>query len=196
MKEIPLFPLNIFLLPGSHTQLYIFEERYKQLVNHCVSSQSNFGIPFSSKLNGAKLGVEAQVVEVLKRYPRGEMDIIIKALDIFRLEKFLYKNQGSLYPAGLVNSFKLNDHPANSHLNTSFKAYLQQYKAQISDLLVRQNLSLFEIAGALEMTDLEKIEWVQLGETEAMQNYLLNYLRYLELLHEQESHLYQNIYLN
>jgi Lon protease-like protein len=33
---IPMFPLNMVLLPGETKTLHIFEERYKQLVSDCL----------------------------------------------------------------------------------------------------------------------------------------------------------------
>jgi Lon protease-like protein len=47
MKNHPLFPMNFFLLPGEFTQLYIFEDRYKQLVKECFKEGGTFGIPYS-----------------------------------------------------------------------------------------------------------------------------------------------------
>src|SRR5436190_1351215 len=46
---LPMFPLNMLLLPGETTKLYIYEERYKQLVNDCLANQASFGIPFLEK---------------------------------------------------------------------------------------------------------------------------------------------------
>jgi Lon protease-like protein len=33
VSDIPLFPLNVVLMPGAPLPLHIFEERYKQMVN-------------------------------------------------------------------------------------------------------------------------------------------------------------------
>lgn len=196
MKEIALFPLNMFLLPGDYTQLYIFEERYQQLINNCLEQNLNFGIPFTSKLNGANMGCEVAVTEVLKRYPGGEMDIIVKGIDVFRLEKFFYKTEARLHPAGMVSNLEVHENLASGLLLQGFKAYIQRHNPHQSEILIKQEFGLFEIARALKMSDLEKLELVQMASVDGMQKYLLNYLRYLELLHEQENHQYQNIYLN
>lgn len=44
MPEIPLFPLHTVLFPGMPLRLHIFEPRYKQLVQYCLSHQSAFGV--------------------------------------------------------------------------------------------------------------------------------------------------------
>ncbi len=44
MFEIPLFPLNTVLFPGTPIHLHIFEERYKQMINLCLQEQRPFGV--------------------------------------------------------------------------------------------------------------------------------------------------------
>ena len=42
---LPLFPLNLVVFPEEELNLHIFEPRYKELVNDCMSKEVNFGIP-------------------------------------------------------------------------------------------------------------------------------------------------------
>ena len=42
--EIPLFPLNMVLFPQMVYPLHIFEERYKDMLNTCLGSDSRFGV--------------------------------------------------------------------------------------------------------------------------------------------------------
>ena len=44
VQKVPMFPLGVVLLPGSILPLHIFEDRYKQLSQHCIESQSQFGV--------------------------------------------------------------------------------------------------------------------------------------------------------
>ncbi len=197
MREIALFPLNLFLLPGDYTQLYIFEDRYKQLIKHCLNTHSQFGLPFSNKLNTKNYGTLVSLVEVVKEYPGGEMDVVIKAEGIFKLEQFFYQIDNKLYPGGRVTDLEIpTEAKASASLEASFKNYLIQHEIYNSELLAKQKLGLFEIANALQMNDLERLELVSLGSDRAMDRFLINYLRYLELLHEQEQNVFQNLYLN
>ncbi|HCN36557.1 MAG TPA: hypothetical protein DIS94_02440, partial [Bacteroidetes bacterium] len=41
---MPLFPLNIVLFPDSKIPLFIFEERYKILINDAIKNDTDFGI--------------------------------------------------------------------------------------------------------------------------------------------------------
>jgi len=44
MLELPLFPLNTVLFPGTPIDLYIFEPRYRLMVKNCLESKSPFGV--------------------------------------------------------------------------------------------------------------------------------------------------------
>lgn len=197
MSEIPLFPLNIFLLPGDYSQLYIFEDRYKQLVHEVRSGKQHFGIPYTSRLNTKNFGTLVELVEVVKEYPAGEMDIIIRAVGTFQLNKYFFQKPGYLFPGGKVHILETPvDAPAGKKLLADFRAYLLQSDEFDSDWLSRTDIALFEIANALQMNDLEKMELLNLQEQARMENFLINYLRYLQLLRDQEAHVYDNIYLN
>ena len=42
-RVLPLFPLNTVLFPGAALPLQIFEERYKQMLQDCMATDSRFG---------------------------------------------------------------------------------------------------------------------------------------------------------
>ena len=43
-RWLPLFPLNTVLFPSDALALQIFEERYKQMMQDCLDSDSKFGV--------------------------------------------------------------------------------------------------------------------------------------------------------
>ncbi len=43
-QDIPLFPLNSVLFPGSYLPLRIFEQRYLTMVRDCARNDSGFGV--------------------------------------------------------------------------------------------------------------------------------------------------------
>lgn len=197
MRAYPLFPLNLFLLPGEYSQLYIFEERYKQLVNECWNKDQSFGLPFSNKLNARNYGTSVKVHEIVKRYEGGEMEIIVRAVGNFRLDKFHYQKEGKLYPCGDVSFLdSAEDVQSSPELLERFRKHLLEGRNMDAELIAMEDPSIYEIASVLNLNDLEKMEFLTLGEAKKREKYLINYLRYLELLHEQEEHVYQNFYLN
>ena len=41
---IPLFPLDVVLLPSMPLPLHIFEPRYKEMIAHCLDAKLEFGL--------------------------------------------------------------------------------------------------------------------------------------------------------
>ena len=44
MIEIPLFPLDTVLFPGTPVNLDVFEPRYKSLIGQCLEHDEPFGV--------------------------------------------------------------------------------------------------------------------------------------------------------
>ena len=76
MPLIPLFPLDLVLFPGIPLSLHIFEPRYKEMVRECLEQKSAFGMVRAQKNAVAEIGCTAEIVNVVKRYPDGRMDIL------------------------------------------------------------------------------------------------------------------------
>jgi len=91
-ERIPLFPLNVVLLPGATLLLHIFEHRYRQMVRRCVEDQCEFGILLAAPKGIVRVGCTAQVTEVTKRYNDGRMDIVTVGRSPFRITQLLNPN--------------------------------------------------------------------------------------------------------
>ena len=89
MSDIPLFPLNVVLMPGAPLPLHIFEERYKQLVNECLESESEFGMVLADESGTRRVGCTAKIVELVERYEDGRMLILVEGSRRFRLNNIL-----------------------------------------------------------------------------------------------------------
>jgi Lon protease-like protein len=90
--RIPLFPLNVVLLPGAELPLHIFEPRYREMVNRCVGERSEFGLLLSMPNGVARVGCTAEIVEILTRYPDGRMDIVTAGRVPFRAVELFTQN--------------------------------------------------------------------------------------------------------
>jgi Lon protease-like protein len=84
---IPLFPLGVVLLPGLPLPLHIFEERYKQMIGECLDNQTVFGVVYYTGSEMKQAGCTARIVEVLKRYDDGRMDILTSGENRFHIEE-------------------------------------------------------------------------------------------------------------
>lgn len=73
---LPLFPLELVLLPHAPLPLHIFEDRYREMIGECLSAETEFGV-VQAKGNGIlRQGCTAYIESVLKRYDDGRMDIM------------------------------------------------------------------------------------------------------------------------
>src|SRR6478736_5619245 len=102
LVRIPMFPLAIFPLPGELVPLHIFEPRYKQLLEDAEKRDISFGIYFNHSANTTKLGSIVKLESVIKRYPGGESDIIVRCIDLFHMDTLHRTYKDKLYPGGEV----------------------------------------------------------------------------------------------
>lgn len=111
---LPLFPLDIVLLPQELLPLHIFEERYKQMIGDCLAAKKagagpqEFGI---LQLKGQELqmvGSTARIVNVTRKYPDGRKDILTVGNRRFEV---LYTNDEKAYLRGGVEFF--DDEPSS-----------------------------------------------------------------------------------
>src|SRR5579875_1847284 len=76
---LPLFPLEVVLLPEEILPLHIFEERYKEMIGECLAAessgkgQSEFGIVLAKGREICNIGCTAQISRVTRKYVDGRM---------------------------------------------------------------------------------------------------------------------------
>lgn len=74
--RIPIFPLDVVLFPGIPLPLHIFEERYKLMMRECMEQRREFGVVMTRDDGVAAVGCTAAILQVVKQYPDGRMDIL------------------------------------------------------------------------------------------------------------------------
>ena len=84
-RHIPLFPLNVVLLPGMTLPLHIFEPRYKRMMKTVIDDEIPFGVVLSRDNGIATVGCTALVRRVARTYPDGRMDIITLGESAYRI---------------------------------------------------------------------------------------------------------------
>jgi len=82
---LPLFPLELVLLPGVPLPLHIFEPRYKEMIGECLEQKKPFGIVRASEEGVAGIGCTAEIVSVTKKYDDGRMDILTRGVERFEV---------------------------------------------------------------------------------------------------------------
>lgn len=82
---LPLFPLDLVLLPGVPLPLHVFEPRYKEMIAECLDEKKPFGVVRASSEGVADIGCTAEIIEVTKRYDDGRMDILTRGVERFEV---------------------------------------------------------------------------------------------------------------
>ena len=83
MSKIPLFPLELVLLPYENLPLHIFEPRYKAMVRNAIEKDISFGIILREGKGIFSKGCTVKITKVFKEYQNGEYDIMVKGLERF-----------------------------------------------------------------------------------------------------------------
>ncbi len=93
MTEIPLFPLSTTLMPYGYLSLQIFEQRYLDLVAHCMRSGTGFGLVWlrrGSEVGGKGIdtpdvgdyGTYARIID-FDQLPNGLLGITVRGGERF-----------------------------------------------------------------------------------------------------------------
>lgn len=176
-----MFPLSIFPLPGELVPLHIFEPRYRQLLEEAEKRDMPFGIYFNHTSNTGKLGSLVKLESVIKRYPGGESDIIVKCLDLFSMETLFRTYKDKLYPGGEVSFWNVNpDTNASMKLSITYGTYLGLLKINNPS----KGFSLYQVANELGLDFDDRLKFVHLDD-EKKDFFLLSRLKFqMRLLNE------------
>ena len=82
---IPLFPLDVVLLPSAPLPLHIFEPRYKEMIAECLAQNRVFGVVRALEQGLAEVGCTAEIITVVKEYPDGRLDLVAEGRNRFEI---------------------------------------------------------------------------------------------------------------
>jgi len=183
ITQIPMFPLSILPLPGELIPLHIFEPRYKQLLEDAESSDVTFGIYFTNEINKEKIGSLVRLESVIKRYPGGEADIIVKCLDVFTLSMMLRTYKNKMYPGGDVRFWDIDQNQIpGQQLYESFLEYLTLRK--INGHFT--TYSFYQVAYELSLDVSDRYKFLLLPD-DKKESFLASQVRYQVYLLNQEA---------
>ncbi len=178
--RIPLFPLNVVLLPGADLPLHIFEPRYLDMVARCLKEKSEFGVLLALPKGVAHIGCTAEIIEVVNRNDDRTLDILTVGREPFRVIHFLDENP---LAEGHVDYLEDREGPTNAAVRRElielyetchtlvFEDYPKNAETTEADRLS------FVIAGTLPMDLLWKQQILELRSEADRQERLVGYLR-------------------
>jgi Lon protease-like protein len=153
MSLLPLFPLDVVLLPGTSLPLHIFEPRYREMTAECLAQKKPFGVVRSQEETVSEIGCTAEIMTVAKQYPDGRSDIVTRGVQRFEI---LQVNQERSFLQAEV--FFLDDEPGTAtaaEVEKAVKLHVEMMtlagaKAEGGEETSRQLLS-FYLAGSLPL---------------------------------------------
>ena len=142
---LPLFPLHHAQFPMVPLQLYIFEERYKVMINGCIERNEPFGVILIKE--GEEVGAPAKPVEVgctarilaVQREEDGRMRLLAAGESRFRLLDYMEADLP--YLIGKVETIQddpessENLGPVSAVLQNTFLRYLRVLAEQAGETL-------------------------------------------------------------
>src|SRR5882724_7529019 len=82
---LPLFPLDLVLLPHTNLPLHIFEPRYKEMIGDCLRNGWEFGMLAVEGQSVNSIGCTASISDVLEKFPDGRMNIMVQGRRRFEI---------------------------------------------------------------------------------------------------------------
>jgi len=150
---LPLFPLDAVLLPGAPLPLHVFEPRYKEMIAECLERKQPFGVLRAKDSEVAEIGCTAEILNVVKKYDDGRMDIVTQGRQ--RFEVMQINSERSFLQAEV---FYLRDDPGTATREETSRALelhgeimkLAGSEPESESELSKQELS-FHLAGSLPL---------------------------------------------
>jgi Lon protease-like protein len=99
---VPLFPLDLVLLPHTNLPLHIFEERYKEMIQDCLDNKWEYGMLAVEGDRVKNIGCTASISRVIERFPDGRMNIMVRGMRRFEIRDL---NEDKSYLRGKVEFF-------------------------------------------------------------------------------------------
>ncbi len=188
-RVVPFFPLKLVAFPGEHLNLHIFEPRYKQLISECIADDSTFVIPvYNDHL--LEFGSEMKVLELVKEYETGEMDVITICLNAVQVFSFKDKLSPKLYAGGEVETIEniRDQEPAQWYELKTLAKQLVDILKMDDKLDVDLVTNSFELAHKLGLSLEQEYDMLQMVRESQRQAYMINHLkRALPLVKEMEN---------
>jgi len=188
---LPLFPLQLVAFPGENLNLHIFEPRYKQLIREANQNRTTFGIPAYLDKKVMLYATEMKVIDVVKTYDSGEMDIKTKGVGIVKISEF-YKNvPNKLYSGGDIKRLEFKSGDFDPVLN---QVIVEQVQTLFGILKIKKdipknklNFSLYELAHHVGFNKDQEYEFLTILDRGERQLYMKNHLdRMIPIVEEAE----------
>lgn len=181
MEELPLFPLNAVLFPYAEIRLHVFEERYREMLRHCVQFDTGFGVCLiregdetGENADPYMVGTYARIVSV-QTYDDGRMDVQVKGERRFRIRKIDESLPYMVAQVEPVVEAEIEDTPrsdaivlkAREYLEELITSHLSQFDFRIAKIQLPQDPTAlsFNVANLLHLANIQKQHLLETTDT-------------------------------
>ena len=169
MIKMPLFPLNMVVLPFEEVPLHIFEPRYKRMIEDSIENNTPFGIVLNNNGNIDSIGCSLDVTKVIKHYETGEYDLIATGKKCFQIidkvkEKELWIGDIEYMEAPIVENDKLLKKVQDKYLELLIKIG----KEENFDVYINRKISFQFLIGISLPVELKRNILLLENETERL----------------------------
>ena len=200
LNNFPLFPVSVIVFPGEIQPLHVFEERYKQLINDSGNDHTVFGIPYVKDGKMCLYGSGVVIHKVLATSPSGELDILVKGVNMFVISDIKEQLPGKLYAGGKVKILDRINDIANPSLIEKFRDYKMTLSRINKDSGVTSGIitsnHVLDIAGQLPLENEEKYSIIKLKDQMQREKYLSDKLDFLQIINVKLEEVGYRFYLN
>lgn len=183
---IPLFPLKLVVFPDSRYPLHIFEQRYKNMLEFCLSNDKGFGIVARIGKDISDIGCYVNISSILKKYDNGTYDIVVEGISRFSIDKIEVHEKG--YFLAKVSEYTDTDPEGEVSLidevKNKFEEVLKKINFDLDDSFwnnfVRSDTKSFKIAEKSGLSLAEQQELLLIRDENSRLNYLMKHFVKLE----------------
>ena len=200
IHNFPLFPIGVIIFPGEVQPLHIFEPRYKQLIVEMGESEEVFGIPYVNDGKICEYGSGVVIHKVLAKSPTGEMDVLVRGVNLFKNKSIEEQLPGKLYGGGSVEFLDEMNETVSHDLNELFRTYkkqlteINQDKAGPTHIITPNQI--LDIAGQLPLEVDEKYDIIKSKNHSHREQIIEEKLNFLLMINKKLEEVGYRFYLN
>jgi Lon protease-like protein len=150
-QDFPLFPLGMAAVPHEVVPLHIFEERYKAMIEECLTDGREFGIVWAAEDGMRANGCAMEVTEVLETHEDGRLDILTRGTRPFRIVEEHFDH---VYPAGAVEFLddrdEAPDGPTVTAAHEAYGSLVEEATDKVLEPEVLEPLTAYEMAATVD----------------------------------------------
>jgi uncharacterized protein len=204
LEDFPLFPIPIIVFPGEIQPLHIYEPRYKQLIADMQKENGMFGIPYYFNGKICEYGSLVTIHKILAKSPSGEMDILVRGVNLFKIKSIHEFLDGKLDGGGTIELLNEMNQPVSPRLIERYKSYKKQLSSveknpesdSENEIQIFTPNQILDIAGQLPFEIDEKYQIIKSLNHLQREQFVMEKINFLLMINKKVKEVGYKFYLN